>query len=519
MEPREIKDKLIDSFYKQALMPSYSMAQFTGSWGPKGKDGTYGGKKRIFRGAIVNFVHGCCLKFYEGSYYVFNGRIYEKVEKDTAVLAYQGFMDKFGVECDYVTTPAMVNYFFNLVKNDNLLKPSNSLFAFRNGVLDIQPMSAVGLSPFNKKFHIFEYHPYKYDPDAKAPMFMNFIHEVLPDKHQRDVLQMFLGLGLVPTADAFKENTGQEKPSVELCLLLIGNGANGKSVLYNIMCALYGRARITEHDYGDLVADGDDGLRRRIDLPQAIFNWSSDSDPRTFGKKNSAQFKKIVSGEGYSARMIGKNVDQNHNCPFLIFNMNGLPELYEQSDSLVRRLQYVVFEKSIPRYRQNPNLASDIIHEELPGVFNWVLRGSREIRRRKFKFPSLAGSFKNKVRSLLTYSSIEAWLKAYGVRNRGQAPGELSTLVKRSVLYSSYKQFCEDNGVENIETERRFTKVMLDANGGVGLHRKNKVDGVYYECYGVREEDFFTPIFVESLQNDVDDVVDFDDPGSLIKDD
>lgn len=117
---------------------------------------------------------------------------------------------------------------------------------------------------------------------------------------------------------------------------------------------------------------------------------------------------------------------------------------------------------------------------------------------------------------MLTHSSVGAWLTAYGIRNREQAPGELSMLIKRSVLYSSYKQFCEDNGVEAIETERGFTKQMLEAKGGFGFQRRAKADGAYYLCFGVRDEDLYTPIFVESLQNDAEEVGDFDDPRSLI---
>src|SRR3712207_9395295 len=95
---------------------------------------------------------------------------------------------------------------------------------------------------------------------------------------------------------------------IELCLLLVGGGANGKSVIFEVMRALYGKDRISYMDYDALTADGDEGMRGRYPIRNAIFNWSSDSTPKKFGRKNTGVFKRLVSGEPVAYRKLGPDI-------------------------------------------------------------------------------------------------------------------------------------------------------------------------------------------------------------------
>ena len=92
----------------------------------------------------------------------------------------------------------MDDIFLKPIRMCNLLVPSFDIVAFSNGVVDFsrglvnpRPM------PFSPEYHVIYYHPYEFDLGAKCPRWLNFIHEVLPDKTSRMILQMFLGLGLV----------------------------------------------------------------------------------------------------------------------------------------------------------------------------------------------------------------------------------------------------------------------------------------------------------------------------------
>ena len=169
---------------------------------------------------------------------------------------------------------------------------------FSNGVVDFGAgIKDPKVLPFSPDYHVTYYHPYEFNPSAKCDRWLNFIHEVLPDRTSRKILQMFLGLGLVQRGNAYDPFNGKQSSKVELCLLMVGTGANGKSVVFDVACNLFGKDKISKMDYGDLTAEGDEGMRGRFPIRNAIFNWSSDSDPKRFGMKNTGMFKRLVSGE------------------------------------------------------------------------------------------------------------------------------------------------------------------------------------------------------------------------------
>ena len=128
---------------------------------------------------------------------------------------------------------------------------------------------------------------------------------------------MFLGLGLIERGTVYNPYEGKNMAKIELCLLLIGAGSNGKSVVMQTAVGVFGKERISSLDYDELVAPGDEGMRSRRLLRNAIFNWTSDSETRTFGKRRSGVFKRIVSGEPVTDRRIGHDVEENLRMPCL----------------------------------------------------------------------------------------------------------------------------------------------------------------------------------------------------------
>lgn len=54
----------------------------------------------------------------------------------------------------------------------------------------------------------------------------------------------------------------------------------------------------------------------------------------------------------------------------LAFNTNVLPKNTEQTRGYYRRFQIIPFKVTISESEKNPNLAKEIVAEELPGVFN-----------------------------------------------------------------------------------------------------------------------------------------------------
>lgn len=495
----------------------YGFAQFAVPWGRRDTD-LYRQKQIAFAGVIREFAKNCGVRSLGGKFYYFNGKIYERVSDFVVCQAYDQLMERLGIANQMMNKTARKELFLDTILAYNPLKVRNDVLAFSNKVVDFsngKGANGAEVHSFSPAWHVVDYHPYPFLPEAKAPKFMRFLDEVLPDKRQRDILQMFLGLGLIQTSEAFDKTTGGPRGTVELCLVLLGSGANGKSVLFNVICALFGKNHITSVDYETMTAEGDEGLRGRAAIRSAIFNWSSDSDARKFGQKNNAAFKQIVSGEPYTYRLLGQDIENAETCPYLIFSLNQLPTLSEGTRGFMRRLQFVNFDVTIPRYKQNPNLASEIIESDLPGVFNWVLRGAREIRRRRFCFPLSDSSLKSKVKALLPTNPAYAWMIAYGMRSTPNTPLEAATIIRADAMYRYFSRFLEDND-EPVPTQNMFARTLLTLD----FVKIRKNDGIYYMCYGLGEEQLGQPLIVDAIHDDNDGVPDYDnDKSSFIKDD
>lgn len=517
MKQGELIDKMCKSMYKIAQDSEFGFAKFAVPWGRKDTD-SYRMKQIDFAKSMRAFAKKCGIKSMKGKYYYFSGKIYEEVSEFAVCQAYDQLLEQLGIANQMLNKTARKELFLGTIMAYNVLQPRNDLQCFKNLVVDLKECDGKtlkGTHRFSKEWPVVDYHDYPYLPDAHAPLFKKFLNEVLPDKMQRDILQMFLGLGLIQTSEAFDKTTGGPRGTVELCLVLLGSGANGKSVLFNIICALFGKNHITSIDYDTITGEGDEGMRGRASIRSALFNWSSDSDAKKFGVKNTAMFKRIVSGEKYPYRLLGQDIQESANCPYLIFSLNQLPTLSEGTRGFLRRLQFVNFDVTIPRHKQDPNLAYKIIQNDLPGVFQWVLRGAKEIRRRHFQFPSSEVSLKTKIRSLLPTNPVISWMLTYSLRAEANAPTEIGTMIKSEVLYTCFKSFLENNN-QDVPSIQTFGRSMSNQN----FQRKKMADGIYYICYGCLEEDLRQPVLIDLIHEPEDNLPKYaNDKNSFIKDD
>lgn len=441
----------------------------------------------------------CCIKWYEGNYYIFDGRIYVTISYEILLFAFKLWISKMGMKISQKRKILLFkDELLPQIRLCNHLNPRLDIVAFKNGVLDLTEYEFM---PFSPDYHCTYYHPYRFDKKAKCPLWLKFLKEVLPDKEQRTILQMFLGLGLIERGTVYNQCEGKNNGKVELCLILIGGGANGKSVIYNVAMGVFGKDRISGIDYDELTMAGDEGMRARTQLRNAIFNWTSDCDAKTFGRKRTGVFKRIVSGEPVSDRKIGGDVQMNYHMPYLIFNLNDLPYPEDLSLGFIRRLQFVSFDVTIPASKQNKTLSQDLI-EEYSGIFNWILRGTREVRRRKFVFPSSEGNKRQVLLAQLQGNPIIAWVNAYGLRWEPGIPGEQPVRIATKYILQSINQFCEDNDAP-IQSKQHIGTTL----GKLQFQKKRLSSGYEYLIYGASLEEILEPYIIRNqvFFDDVDE--------------
>lgn len=357
--------------------------------------------------------------------YLFNGAYWKSIDKEE----FQKFLgeasEKMGVG---KYTAKYFRFRENLFKQflaseyfPAPLKPKDSVcINLLNGTFEITDKPH--LRPFCPGDFIRYQLPFAYDPKATAPKFIEFLNRVLPEKDKQAVLAECLGYIFVPHSQL----------KLEKALFLFGSGANGKSVLYEIIKALLGNYNTSEYTLQSLT---DTSGYYRAMIADKLVNYASEIN----GKLDSAKFKSLASGEPMEARLPYGQPMIIEDYAKLIFNTNELPKDVEFTNAFFRRFIIIPFQVTIPENEQNKNLHKEIIEGELPGVFNWVLEGLNRLLEQK-KFSDCA-SINQALDQFKTESdTVKRFLQEEGYRS----DPDNKTLLKE--LYREYREYALDDG-------------------------------------------------------------------------
>jgi putative DNA primase/helicase len=360
--------------------------------------------------------------------YLFNGAYWSNIDKED----FQKFLgeaaEKIGVETiEAKYFQFRENIYKQFLATAYLTKPNVSkdkvLINLKNGTFEIGP-KGTKLRPFNAVDFLTYQLPFKYNPQAKAPLFQTYLDRVLPNIDLQKILAEYLGFVFI------KNNSSSLKE--EKALILYGSGANGKSVFFEIVNALLGLDNVSHFSLQSLT---DQKGYHRAKLANKLVNYASEIN----GKLEAATFKQLVSGEPIEARL-------PYGSPFilkqyakLIFNCNELPKDVEHTNAFFRRFLIIPFEVTIPKEDQDKQLHTKIIDKELSGVFNWVLDGlNRLLDQKKFTDCEAVTDAVNQYR--VNSDSVQLFLQEKGYTK------SVSKYVKMPVLFIQYKTFCiEDN--------------------------------------------------------------------------
>ena len=330
--------------------------------------------------------------------------------------------------------------------------PENQvLINLQNGTFEVSP-SGGKLRNFNKEDFITYQLPFKYDPEAQAPLFEAYLNRVQPDQDRQFILAEYL-------AYVFTRHLKLEKT-----LLLYGTGANGKSVFFEIVNALLGKQNVTSYSLQSLT--NETGYFR-AKLANALVNYASEIN----GKLETSIFKQLVSGEPVEARLPYGDPFTLEKYARLIFNCNELPKEVEYTNAYFRRFLIIPFEVTIPESEQDKELCNKIIKDELSGVFNWVLAGLERLLIQKRFTESQA--VKEQLEQYRRESdSVQMFLDEVEYKPSQNLYKPLKD------VYAGYRVFCLDNGFK-VTSSRTFSQRLR--NLGFKMERKNYGNAVYVE--------------------------------------
>lgn len=360
--------------------------------------------------------------------YIFNGAFWKEIDKD----AFQKFLgeasEKLGVRKfdaryfqfrDLLFRQFLSTAYLPTPEQDN----DRVLINLQNGTFEITP-TGNKLKPFNANDFITYQLPFEYDPAAVAPQWQKFLDRVLPDKQSQMVLAEYLGFIFI--------KNGSKALKEEKALILYGSGANGKSVVYEVVNALLGKDNVSSFSLQSLTNESG---YYRAKIANILVNYASEIN----GQLETSIFKQMTSGEPIEARLpYGKPMTLTQYAK-LIFNANQLPAEVEHSNAYFRRFLIIPFDVTIPEAEQDKQLHSKIINSELSGVFNWVLDGLQRLLKQK-RFSECPAAAKARQ----TYEKQSDTAQLFLDEMEYQKSSDSHVLLKD--LYTGYRNYCLEDG-------------------------------------------------------------------------
>ena len=297
--------------------------------------------------------------------------------------------------------------------------------------------------------------PVAYDPNAVAPKFEAFLDQIFEgddDKleKRRALLELF-GYTLMSHARH------------ERFVILIGAGANGKSVLLWVLYALAGPENVAGVQPSNF-----ENRFQRAHLHQKLANIVTEL--RQGETIADAELKAITSGEPAT-------VEHKHKDPFVMrpfatcwFGTNHMPHTRDFSEALFRRATILTFSRVFAPNEQDP-LLKDKLEGELPGILTLALNAYAVALVRGFTAPRSSEAAKNEWR-------LEADQVAMFVEEACERDHNAQTSMAE--LYYAYQAWASDGGIGRKVTKKsmrdRLTRL------GFGTHR----DGQARRVTGLR---------------------------------
>lgn len=212
--------------------------------------------------------------------------------------------------------------------------------------------------------------PFVFASGYKPKRFLAFLNDCfqdVSDAEQRiQILREFMGACLIGRATAYQK-----------AIILVGEGANGKSTFQKIVSVLFPSETLTSippqlwgQEY------------RRAKFATSRLNVVSELPEADI--LQSEPVKGILDGSRIEGRKIrGDPFEFSPICGHLI-SANNLPHVRDMSRGFFRRFILVVWPREFEEHEQDRNLAKEIITSELAEIAGWLLDGVANLERRGF---------------------------------------------------------------------------------------------------------------------------------------
>ena len=293
------------------------------------------------------------------------------------------------------------------------------------------------LIPHDPNYYSINQKPFPYNPKARRKHFIKFLKEVL---YPEDILTII---------DILAYTFLRHNP-YELYFILVGLGANGKSVLMGVLTELHGRRNVSNVPLSSILNNrfalaGMDGRDVNIDteLSSAIIKDISilkkltGQLPIPIERKNQQPYETILHAK-------------------LFFNANALPPTVDHTDAHYRREIIISFPN---QFEEGKNADTKLLsrlttEEELSGIFNILMKGLRRILKNERIYLNQKTIQERRERHELIIDPITAFMKASIAEDAIETDS-----VTKDDLHIAYVKYCKFHQLP-YESKENFGKIL-----------------------------------------------------------
>ncbi len=352
-------------------------------------------------------------------------------------------------------TSSIVNSIMDLVKTEIFVAGhhfnefSTNAIAVANGVLEYAS-GAWTLQPHCREDFRTTLIPVTYDPQAEALRFELFLLEVfegVSDAQDRiRVIKQGFGYTLLASCH------------LERFFMLIGSGANGKSVLLSTLSSLVGAAQVTSVQPNQF-----DNRFQRAHLEGKLANIITEIAEGA--EIADAQLKSLVSGELNTAEHKFQNPFDFRPIATHWFGTNHLPHTRDFSDALFRRAILVEFPRKFAEHERDPNLTKKL-GAEMSGILNFAIEGLTELfETNQFTVPQSS-------KELAVGWRMEADQANQFVEECGVV--DATSSVEIGQIYTRYKEWASEAGIGRTLSKKSLSQRLVRLGFTQGRNKSSR---------------------------------------------
>lgn len=311
------------------------------------------------------------------------------------------------------------------------------LVNLRNGVYDLNTSR---LLPHSRTYLITRGMEIDYDPQAVCPKWADFLVAVL-DQNSDLLKYIWKAVGYSLSGDT----------SEQCFFFLHGNtGNNGKSTFMETLLDLFGDYAQQTPTETLMAKMGDAGISNDIArLKDARIVAAPETED---GKRlNEGLIKRLTGQDRIAARFLHQEFFEFKPEFKVWMTGNHRPDIRGTDDAIWRRVALIPFQVTIPKEQRNPRLKEEL-HEELPGILVWAIRGYEAWTKERLGRPTAVAEAVGEYR--VSQDKIGAFLLEETEQNE-------NFTVKAGDLYKAYQIWCKNSG-EYPMNLTRFGKAMAE---------------------------------------------------------